>query len=95
MSIEKKIPIHAEKANDFIDHILTELRLKNDAALARLMEVAPPVVSKMRHGRIPVGCSYIIRWHEMTGWPISYIKECLGLPTWKPHQDNQLAGEAA
>lgn len=92
---ETKNPVDAQAANDLFDLLLEHLKLKNDAALARLMEVAPPVISKMRHGRIAFGCSYIIRIHEMTDWPISYIKESLGLPTWKPHQDNQLAGEAA
>jgi len=43
------------------DNLLTSLihmlKLKNDAALSRALEVAPPVISKIRHRRLPVGAS--------------------------------------
>lgn len=39
---------------------------KNDAALARFLEVAPPVISKIRHGRLPVGTELMIRVHDKT-----------------------------
>lgn len=63
--------------NEILDHIIDKLALKNDAALARYLEVAPPVISKMRHNRLPFGAQYIVRLHEKTGWAISNIKAYL------------------
>jgi len=47
--------------NGLLDAITARLNLKNDAALSRLLEVAPPVISKLRHFRLPVGDSLIVR----------------------------------
>ncbi len=65
-------------AHDLLDEILGALGLKNDAALSRALEVAPPVISKTRHGRLAVGDSLVIRIHEITGWAVSEIKHRLG-----------------
>lgn len=73
-----------ELSNVFLDNVIKHLGLKNDAALSRAMEVAPPVISKIRHGRLPVGAGYIVRIHEMTGWSIDTIKRELGLPVFVP-----------
>lgn len=48
--------------------------LKNDAALARALEVAPPVISKIRHGRLPIGASLLIRMHEVFDVSIRELK---------------------
>jgi hypothetical protein len=40
--------------DNLLDGIIARLRLKNDAALARALEVAPPLISKIRHRRLPV-----------------------------------------
>nr|DAH92572.1 MAG TPA: helix-turn-helix domain protein [Caudoviricetes sp.] len=61
-------------AATLIDNVIQRLGLKNDAALAQAMEVAPPVISKMRNNRIPVGPLMILRIHEATGWPTRQIK---------------------
>lgn len=42
--------------NRLLDTLIVHLNLKNDAALSRALEVAPPVISKIRHNRLPVGC---------------------------------------
>lgn len=39
---------------------------KNDAALARFLDVEPPMISKIRHGRLPVGNELMIRIHDKT-----------------------------
>jgi hypothetical protein len=41
--------------NNLLDTLIKHLHLKNDAALSRALEVAPPVISKIRHRRLPVG----------------------------------------
>lgn len=73
--------------NVVLDKLIEKLRLKNDAALARALEVAPPVISKLRHGRFPFGAGYIIRAHELTNeeWSIAQIKEWLGMKALQRH----------
>lgn len=60
--------------NDLLDAVMAKLDLKNDAALARTLEVAPPVISKIRHGRLPVGATLLIRMHEVTDIAIRELK---------------------
>lgn len=50
-----------QNANGLLDTLTEKLQLKNDAALSRALEVAPPVISKLRHGRLHVGDSLIVR----------------------------------
>jgi len=61
-----------------LDHLLTYLDVKNDAALARELEIAAPAVSKLRHGRIPVGPTTLIRMHEASGISIKQLRELMG-----------------
>lgn len=42
---------------------------QNDAALARFLGVAPPVISKVRHDRLRVGHELMIRAHDKTKGP--------------------------
>jgi hypothetical protein len=44
-----------ERNNALIDVLIKTMSLKNDAALSRVLEVAPPVISKIRHGRLEFG----------------------------------------
>ncbi len=52
--------------NHLLDTLRERMKLKNDAALSRALEVAPPVISKIRHRTLPVGASLLIRMHEVT-----------------------------
>lgn len=61
-----------------LDVLRENLRLKNDAALSRMLEVAPPVISKIRHRRLPVGGAILIRMHEVTGLKITDLRYLLG-----------------
>lgn len=67
--------------NELLDDAVSELSLKNDAALARAMLITPPVISKFRHGKLGFSSPYIIILHELTDWPVADIKAQLGLPT--------------
>jgi len=64
--------------NNLLNTIIERMKLKNDAALSRMLEVAPPVISKIRHGRLPVGASLLIRMHEETGMNIGELRELMG-----------------
>ena len=59
--------------NELLDMLLAK-GPKNDAALARALEVAPPVISKIRHGRLPIGASLLIRMHEVFDVSIGELK---------------------
>ena len=62
-----------------LDVVLQEQNLKNDAALARALNVAPPVISKIRNGVLPLGSSMLVKLHEYTGLTTLKIKTLAGL----------------
>jgi hypothetical protein len=61
-----------------LDALIEKLHLKNDAALSRALEVAPPVISKIRHRRLPVGASLLIRMHEVSELSIRDLRVLMG-----------------
>ena len=58
--------------------LLAKLSLKNDAALSRALEVSPPVISKIRHRRLPVTASLLIRMHEVSALSIEELRQLMG-----------------
>lgn len=64
--------------NHLLDALIEKLHLKNDAALSRALEVAPPVISKIRHRRLPVGASLLIRMHEVSDLSIRDLRYLMG-----------------
>lgn len=64
--------------NHLLDSLIEKLGLKNDAALSRALEVAPPVISKIRHRRLPVGASLLIRMHEVSDLSIRDLRILMG-----------------
>jgi hypothetical protein len=64
--------------NNLLDSLIKKLNLKNDAALSRALEVAPPVISKIRHRRLPVGASLLIRMHEVSDLSIADLRILMG-----------------
>lgn len=64
-------------ATKLLDTIIAENHLKNDAALSRFLDWAPPAISKLRYNRISVSAEMIIRIHEKTGKSIADIKAAL------------------
>lgn len=63
--------------NHFLDMLIIEMSLKNDAGLSRVLEVAPPVISKIRHGHLSVGATLLISAHEESGMSIKKMKSIL------------------
>jgi hypothetical protein len=68
----------AYNPNHLLDILRGNMQLRNDAALSRMLEVAPPVISKIRHRRLPVGASLLIRMHEVTGMSIRDLRDLMG-----------------
>jgi hypothetical protein len=64
--------------DNLLDTLIKQLHLKNDAALSRALEVAPPVISKIRHRRLPIGASLLIRMHEISDLSISDLRGLMG-----------------
>ena len=64
--------------NMLLAALIKRMRLKNDAALSRALEVAPPVISKIRHRRLPIGASLLIRMHEVCELSISDLRILMG-----------------
>ncbi|MES2934015.1 MAG: hypothetical protein V4805_11080 [Pseudomonadota bacterium] len=60
------------------DTLIKQLGLKNDAVLSRVLEVAPPVISKMRHRTLPIGATLLIRMHEESGLSILELRRLMG-----------------
>ncbi|MFD1154342.1 hypothetical protein [Undibacterium aquatile] len=79
MQTNQKTPLHQAPANAMLDSLIATMQLKNDAALARRLEVAPPVISKLRHGALPVGASILISAHEESGISIADLKALAGI----------------
>lgn len=67
-------------AAQMLDKAINMLHLKNDAALSRVLEVAPPVVSKIRGGKLAIAATIIIKLHETTGLSVRQIKGELNMP---------------
>lgn len=77
------------------DSIKAEQRLKNDAELARKLEVAPPQISKVRGGSLPCTDSLILRIHEVFGVPVAVIRERIALGDEAANESTELTAEAA
>lgn len=75
--MSSQIPQTPAGVNALLDILIARGQLKNDAALSRLLEVAPPVISKMRHGRLPLGALLLLKIHELLDMPIRDIKALL------------------
>ena len=58
--------------------LISKLSLKNDTALSRALEVSPPVISKIRHRRLPVTASLLIRMHEVSALSIAELRQLMG-----------------
>jgi plasmid maintenance system antidote protein VapI len=63
-----------DNSGNLFTHIITSNNLKNDAALARFLEVTPPVISKIRHGRMHICDGMLLRTHETTGIPVKEMR---------------------
>lgn len=64
--------------NHLLDSLIKKLELKNDAALSRALAVEAPVISKIRHNRLGVGASMLIRMHEVSKLSIEELRDLMG-----------------
>ena len=62
------------RAGNLVDALRKRFDIKSDAALARELDVQPPVISKLRSGDSKLGASLILRIHEHLGVPVKEIR---------------------
>lgn len=74
MTQEKKA---VSNPNALFDTIIRESHLKNDAALAKSLSVAPPTISNMRRQRLQIGPSMILSILEHHHMPLARIRRLL------------------
>ena len=79
MSIKEITASPTYNPNRVLDAIIEKLQLKNDAALSRALEVAPPVISKIRHNTLPIGATILIRMHEISDFSIRELRELMAV----------------
>jgi predicted house-cleaning noncanonical NTP pyrophosphatase (MazG superfamily) len=61
--------------NKLLDTLIEKMHLKNDAELCRVLEVQPPIISKIRHRKLNVGATILLRMHEKSNIPIRELKD--------------------
>lgn len=61
--------------NKLLDTLIETMKLKNDAELCRVLEVQPPIISKIRHRKLAVGATILLRMHEKSEMSIKDLKE--------------------
>ena len=60
-------------ANELLDCVITQLGLKNDAHLSRLTDLAPPAISKLRHGKLRITSEVLMRLYIATGISMEFL----------------------
>ena len=61
-----------------LDTMLDRFQFKNDAALARALELPPSVVSKLRRKQASITAAILVRMHDITGWAVADIRALMG-----------------
>jgi hypothetical protein len=61
-----------------LDVLCRNYLLKNDADLARFLEVSAPIICKVRSRTLPVSAALLIRMHEATGLAIEDLRYLMG-----------------
>jgi plasmid maintenance system antidote protein VapI len=61
--------------NKLLDTLIEKMNLKNDAELCRVLEVQPPIISKIRHRKLAVGATILLRMHDHSDISIRELKD--------------------
>lgn len=64
--------------NGLLDRVKALNHLASDASLAAFLHVAPPVISKIRHMKMRVGDSLILRCVEFSGMTVTQVRAFVG-----------------
>jgi hypothetical protein len=78
--MEKMVPVESGRtmrAHPVLDYLKEKRLVKNDRDLARVLDVNPPLLSKIRNGHLKFGAWMILAVHEEFDIPIKEIKALL------------------
>lgn len=74
MPRKSRPPAPKQSLASLFDKLLDDLKLKNDAALARAVKVTAPEICKARHGKNTINAILILKLHENLGIPVADIR---------------------
>lgn len=60
--------------NELLDAVMAKVQLRSDAALSRLIHVAPPVISKIRHKHLKVSPGLLLKLYDASGMSIETLR---------------------
>jgi transcriptional regulator with XRE-family HTH domain len=63
-----------------IDRLREMKQLRSDAQLCRVLQVPPPMISKIRTGRINISAGLMIRIHEVYQLSIAELRKLMSEP---------------
>lgn len=63
--------------NELLDAVLAKCNLRNDAALARKLDLAPPVISKIRHMKLKISPGILLKLYDASGLSIETLRALL------------------
>ena len=72
--------MQTQDPNGLMDTLIERHALKNDAALARMLKLAPPVISKLRGYKMLVGDSFVLRCVETAGLTLAEVRKFVPSP---------------
>jgi len=78
--MEKMVPVESGRtmrAHPVLDYLKEKRLVRNDRDLARVLDVNPPLLSKIRNGHLKFGAWMILAVHEEFDIPIKEIKALL------------------
>lgn len=64
--------------NRLLDTLLLRQNLKSDAELARVLEINPSVISKIRNAKARISASLLLEIHEVTDISIRELRNLMG-----------------
>lgn len=68
-------PYHPERV---LDKVSEKLKLCNDAALARALKIAAPLLDQIRQRQMPLRASILLRINEVSGLSMGELRSLMG-----------------
>jgi hypothetical protein len=69
---------HAYDPNQLFDRTIACLQLRNDRELSRILQMASPLIRKMRQHQLPVSGVVLLRIHDLTGIGLADLRQLMG-----------------
>lgn len=69
------VPYHPERV---LDKVSETLKLCNDAALAKALKIAAPLLEQIRQRQTPLRASILLRINEVSGLPMGELRALMG-----------------